>query len=108
MEDLLMVFVSYLVIGLTVTASVSTIVAIFKPYIDLQKYSLTISAVLSIAIFVAYNRGILTALGIPQDFSIQPLFHFVDLGLTAIIGTLGAQGFHKLMEGIKEYTRNKS
>ena len=108
MDELLLLLTNYIIIGVLVSLATSTLISIFKPIRDFSKYSLMVAAVISTLIITAYNQGILTTLEVPQDFSLQLYFKYVDIGLTSIIFTLGAQAVHKLAEGINYYRDAKN
>jgi uncharacterized membrane protein YvlD (DUF360 family) len=108
MDNLILLFTGYFIIGLVINMSTSTLVAILKPFWDIQKYSMVVAAIISAFIIVAYNQGIMTTLSVPLEISRQPMFHIVDLVVTSIIFTLGSQAVHKLIEGIEAYRKNKS
>lgn len=107
MENLILLLTSYAIMGLVINMATSTSLQILKPYINLQKYALTIAMVFSGLIITSFNMGLLTALNIPQEFSSQPYFHIVDLVVSSIVMSKGAQAVHKLIEGIEAYRNAK-
>lgn len=108
MDELLLLLINYIIIGVLISLATSTLVEIIKPFRDYGKYSLVIAAGISALIITAYNQGILTALGVPQDFSYQPYFRFVDLFITSIVFALGAKAVHQLAQGINYYRDAKN
>jgi hypothetical protein len=106
--DFLQVLFSFIIIGVVVSVAISYLNLIAKPYVNIKKYSMTTGAILSFLVIFAYNKGILTALEIPiENVTNQPWFHYTDLFLTAIIGSAGANGVHRVTEGIKKYIAEK-
>lgn len=106
MENLVLLLANYAIIGIIINMATSTTLQIAKPYIQLQKYALTIALVYSALIISTFNMGLLTALGIPQSFTFQPYFHIIDIFASSIVMSKGSQAVHKLIEGIEAY-RNK-
>lgn len=107
MDNLILLLSSYAIMGIIINMATSTSLQILKPYVTLQRYALTIALIFSAAIIATFNMGLLTALSIPQEFSSQPYFHFVDIAVSSIVMSKGAQAVHKLIEGIEAYRNGK-
>lgn len=108
MDEILLLLINYIIIGVLISLATSTLISIVKPFKDFSKYSLLVAATISTLIITAYNQGVLTSLQVPQVFSLQPYFKYVDIGLTSVIFTLGAQAVHKLAQGINYYRDAKN
>ena len=90
---------SFILIGTIISIAVSLVNLLVKPYVDIKKYSITTSFVLSVLIFTTFNVGVMESLGIPvEGKTIEPYFHFVDILVTSIIGTGGAKAFREIIK----------
>ena len=107
MDNLVLLLANYAIMGILINMGTSTTLQILKPYIQLQKYALTIAVIFSAAIIATFNMGLMTALSVPQEFSAQPYFHFVDIFVSSIVLSKGSQAIHKLIEGIEAYRNQK-
>ena len=107
MDNLMLLLINYFIIGLIINMSTSTLIQIIKPYVNLQKYALTVAVAISVLIITSFNMGLMTALGVPQEFTTQPYFHWVDVLVSAIVMSKGSQAIHKLIEGIEAYRNTK-
>lgn len=96
------VLLSYVIMGVLLTLATENIVSIATPYKDIKKYALSVAFGLAVLTIFAYNQGILETLQVSIDAS-KTWFHWVDLGLTSLLLAIGAQGVHKLVEGVKQY-----
>lgn len=97
--DYLTILFSYIVIGIIVSILVSFVNLIAKPVKDIKKYSLWTGLVLSTLVITAYNMGVMTTLQIPiEGVSVQPYFHYVDIGFTSLLGVGGAKGYHEIIK----------
>ena len=105
--DLLTVLFSFIIIGVTLKVAVDYFNLILLPFVDLKKYSLLSAFTLSILVITAYNKGLLTTMEIPQDFSLQPYFHYVDLLITSLVMTGGAKAVNLIIKGVGEYKKSK-
>lgn len=101
--DYAVLLFSYIVIGVVISICISFINMMLAPIVDIKKYSLFTGLVLSALVFTAFNMGILTTLNIPiEGVTIQPYFHYVDIGLTCILGIGGAKGFRMFIKKINK------
>ena len=99
--DFLLLLTEFIILGAGIKVGVSFWNLMLKPFIDLKKYSLIEAFILSSLITFSYNISMYEALGINKEVSLQPMFHYVSLFVTALILRGGANGVHKFIKLIK-------
>lgn len=105
--DFLQVLMVFIIIATVIKVAVDNVNAIVLPFFDIKKYSLLTAFVLTSMAVITYNNGILTALQVPTEFSFQPYFHIVDIFISILVLTGGANAVHQIVNGINEYKLNK-
>lgn len=105
--DLVTVLMVFVIISTVIKVAVDNINMIMLPYYDIKKYSMTTAFILTFLTVMTYNTGILTVLTVPNDLTLQPYFHYIDLIITIFVLSAGAQAVHQIINGINEYKLSK-
>lgn len=108
-EGLTLKIFPFILIGIIVSIMVSIAVESVKHItgFDTTRFSPLYGLVFSTVIVFGRGDGFLTAIGIFYHQPIPEVVHYVDLVVTSFIGLSGAVGYHKLVEGVKEYMTKK-
>lgn len=99
--DFITILTAFLILGSGIKVGVSFWNMVWKPWFDFKPYSMLEAFVLSGLVIFAYNVGIFESLGIAKEVTLQPMFHYVDLFVTTLIVTGGANGVHKFIKMAK-------
>lgn len=97
METLAIVLIGFIMIATLISIAVDNFVEVIKPFKDLTRYKLIVALVFTTFGILAYNQGILEALGVPLAVS-RSWFHWFDLIATTWALIKGAQVVHRISE----------
>ena len=105
--DFLQVLFVFVIMATIIKVAVDNVNAVVLPFLDIKKYSMLTAFGLTALTVITYNGGLFEALQVPTELSLQPYFHGVDILVTILCLTGGANAIHQIVNGLNEYKANK-
>lgn len=106
--DIVVLLASFFIIATVIKIAVDNVAEIAKPFIDLTPYKLVIAFTFTLIGVLAYNMGVLEALGVGLEVTRWRYFKPFDLVITSLFLTAGAQVIHQLSDAWAEYQKKGS